>query len=57
MKSCKCYKCFYKGRSPCKGLIYCAKRKQLLEYIQIVAWGCDDFKEKYTSLLKEEDFK
>ena len=53
INACKCYKCHYKGRSPVKGVIHCAKRQQFLDYLFVIAWGCDDFKEKYIDLLKE----
>lgn len=45
----------YKGKSSCKGLIYCSKQNRYLDYIFVLAYGCDHFEEKYLSLLEEDN--
>ena len=50
IKYCKCIDCEYKtkyGR--------CRKRQFMIDYKFIRVWGCDDFKPKYETLLKEDD--
>ena len=49
----KCSECHYSTTK--NDMRYCSKRNFYPSNLFILAWGCDEYKDKYVNLLEEEE--